>query len=66
MSGDDVLAGRKIRTRAGGQVAVEVYPGDTGMGGISFALPPGNGVIELEVDVGTESHVFTLQYGNAP
>ena len=44
---------------------VEVYPGDTGMGGISFALPPGNGVIELEVNAGTESHVFALQYENA-
>jgi len=41
---------------------IEIYPGDTGTGGISIAVPDGDADLELHVSIGDEDYVFPIRY----
>ena len=41
---------------------VEIYPGDTATGGISFAVPREDADLELRVNLGNEQYAFPLRY----
>ena len=41
---------------------VEIYPGDTGVGGISFQLPDTSGPLQLTVSLAGELYTFDLEY----